>query len=485
MSGAIENTVIAPKSLTTWLAEINEQEREVQEMRFKAGDFVGKVNVTDAMLKDYYDKNAAAFEIPEQVKAEYVVLSMDTVAAQVNVSDADIKTYYDQNQQRYSTPEQRRASHILVAANKAAPAAERSAAKDKAGKLLEQLRKSKDPAEFARLAKENSQDPGSAEKGGDLGFFGPGMMVKPFEDAAFKLKPGELSDVVESDFGYHIIKLTETKPAGKMPMEQVKADIAADIKKQLAAKKFTEMAETFSNTVYEQADSLKPVADKLGLKIETAAGLTRAGNPAAPKAVYNNPKFLGALFADDAVRNKRNTEAVEVAANTLVAGRVLEHKPAAKKPFDEVKPALVEQVTRREAQVLANKAGQEKLAALRAKPDSAGFGETRTLSRSKNPDLRGEAATAILKADVSKLPTFVGTELPGEGYGVYRISKVGPPAKVDTAKRTAQQQQVTGTLAQEEMTAYVESLKKKAKVKFKGNAAVASPTADSPAPENK
>ncbi|MDO8300140.1 SurA N-terminal domain-containing protein [Lacisediminimonas sp.] len=485
LSGAIENTVIAPKSLTTWLAEINEQEREVQELRFKAADFSAKVKLTDAMLKDYYDKNPAAFEIPEQVKAEYVVLSMDTVAAQISVGDADIKAYYDQNQQRYSTPEQRRASHILVAASKSAPAAEKSAAKDKAAKLLEQLRKSRDPAEFARLAKANSQDPGSAEKGGDLGFFGPGMMVKPFEEAAFKLKPGEMSDLVESDFGYHIIKLTEAKPGGKMALEQVKADIAGDIKKQLAAKKFTEMAETFSNTVYEQADSLKPVADKLGLKIETVAGLTRAGNPAAAKAVYNNPKFLGALFGDDAVRNKRNTEAVEVAASTLIAGRVIEHKPAAKKPFDEVKPALAEQVTRREAQVLASKAGQEKLAALQAKPDSAGFGEVRTISRSKNPDLRGEAATAILKADVSKLPAFVGTELPGEGYGVYRIGKVGQPAKPDAARRTAQEQQVVGTLAQEEMTAYVESLKKKAKVKFKGAAAAVAPATDNPAPEKK
>jgi peptidyl-prolyl cis-trans isomerase D len=476
--------VIAPKSLTTWLAEINEQEREVQELRFNTADFSAKVKLTDAMLKDYYDKNPAAFEIPEQVKAEYVVLSMGTVAAQISVGDADIKAYYDQNQQRYSTPEQRRASHILVAANKSAPAAEKSAAKDKAAKLLEQLRKSRDPAEFARLAKANSQDPGSAEKGGDLGFFGPGMMVKPFEDAVFKLKPGEMSDLVESDFGYHIIKLTETKPGGKMTLEQVKADIAADIKKQLAAKKFTEMAETFSNTVYEQADSLKPVADKLGLKIETVTGLTRAGNPAAPKAVYNNPKFLGALFGDDAVRNKRNTEAVEVAASTLVAGRVFEHKPAGKKPFEDVKPALVEQVTRREAQVLASKAGQEKLAAMQAKPDSAGFGEVKTISRSKNPDLRGEAATAILKADVNKLPTFVGTELPGEGYGVYRISKVGQPAKPDAARRSAQQQQVVGTLAQEEMSAYVESLKKKAKVKFNGSAAAA-PATDSAAPEKK
>ncbi|WP_151447553.1 SurA N-terminal domain-containing protein [Lacisediminimonas profundi] len=479
LNGSIQDTAIAPKSLTIWLAELNEQEREVQELRFKAADFASKVKVTDEMLKEFYDKNPAAFEIPEQVKAEYVVLSLAAAVAQINVSDADIKAYYDQNQKRYSTQEQRRASHILIPAGQSASAADRAAAKAKAEKLLEQLRKS--PAEFAKLAKANSQDPGSAEKGGDLGFFGPGMMVKPFEEAAFKLKKGEISNLVESEFGYHIIQVTDVKPGGAKALDEVKVEIAGEIKKQLAAKKFTEMAEVFSNTVYEQADSLKPVADKLGLKIETAAGLTRAGNPAAAQAPTSNPKFLNSLFSDDAVRNKRNTEAVEVAPSTLIAGRVVEHKPASKKPFDEVKAAITEQVTRREAQVLARKAGEEKLAALRAKPDTAGFGEARTVSRAKAADLRGEAAAAVMKADVSKLPAFVGTELAGEGFGVYRINKVAQPAKPDEARRKSQVQQIVNALAQEEMTAYVDVLKKKAKVKI--NAPVAPPASTEQAPK--
>ncbi|RYG21319.1 MAG: peptidylprolyl isomerase, partial [Burkholderiales bacterium] len=294
INAAVQNSAFAPKALSTRLSEINEQQREVQEMMFKASDYASKVKITDEMLKSYYDNSGSRFEVPEQVKAEYVVLNAAAAAAQVTVSDADIKSYYDQNAKRYTTEEQRRASHILITAPKDAPAKDRAAAKAKAEALLAQLRKN--PADFAKLAKENSQDPGSAERGGDLDFFGKGMMVKQFEDTAYKLQKGQISDVVESEFGYHIIQVTDIKPGGARTLDQVKDEIGAEIRKQLAAKKYTELAETFSNTVYEQADSLKPVADKLGLKIETVANIGRNPNPALKDAPYNNAKFLNALF---------------------------------------------------------------------------------------------------------------------------------------------------------------------------------------------
>jgi peptidyl-prolyl cis-trans isomerase D len=464
LSQAVTNTTIAPKSVLNWLADVNEQEREVQELRFNPADFKSKVKVTDEMSKDFYEKNPTYFQVPEQAQAEYVVLSMDAVASKVNVSDADIQAYYAQNKQRFKTEEQRRASHILITVPKSAAAADKTAARDKAAKLLEQVRKN--PADFAKLAKASSQDPGSAEKGGDLGFFTRGNMVKPFEDAAFALKKDEISDLVESDFGYHIITVSDIKPGGEKSLDEVKGQIAGEIKNQLAGKKFTEMAEIFTNTVYEQADSLKPVAEKLGLKIETVNGLNRNGNPAAPQAAYNNPKFLGLLFSDDALRNKRNTEAVEVAPSTLIAGRIVEYKPASKKPFDEVQKQITELVTQREANELARKAGEEKLAALKANPDDKGFGAAKVVSRVKNPGLRGEAATAIMKADVSKLPAFAGAYMGSEGFGIYRINKVSQPAQ-DANRRKAQEQQFTTNMAQEEMSAYVDALKAQSKVKYK------------------
>ncbi|AMP05507.1 SurA N-terminal domain-containing protein [Collimonas pratensis] len=465
LNGAVQSTAFTPKTVATRLSDINDQERDVQELLFKSADFAGQVKVTDAMLQDYYSKNPKEFEIPEQIKAEYVVLDSSAVAAQVTVSDADIKSFYDQNVARYTVPEERRASHILIAVKKDAPAAEQAAAKAKAESLLAQVRKT--PADFAKIAKANSQDTASGELGGDLGYFGAGSMVKPFEDAANKLKQGEISDLVQSDFGYHIIELTGIKPAQVKPLDEVKTEIAGEIKKQLAARKFTEMAEAFSNTVYEQADSLKAVADKLHLQIQTAANLGRQPNPAAaPTAPYNNQKFLTALYSDEALKNKHNTEAIEVAPSTFIAGHVLEYKAVTKRPFEEVQAIIRDKVTRTEEAALAKKAGEEKLAALKAQDNASGFAVAQTVSRTKNQGVNPLAFEAVMKADVNKLPAYVGVTLPLQGYGVYRIGKVGQPAAQDQARRVAEQEQITGILAQQEMLAYVDVLKEKAKVKI-------------------
>ena len=458
---ALQSTAFAPTALTNRISDIGSQEREVQPLQFKASDYTSKVSVTEEMLQEYYSKHGAEFEIPEQMKVEYVVLAAANVAAGISVSEADIKSYYEQNAKRYSSDEQRRASHILITVKKDAADADKAAAKAKAEGLLAQVRKT--PGDFAKLAKANSQDPGSAAKGGDLSFFGKGMMVKPFEEAAFKLKQGEISDLVQSDFGYHIITVTGIKPAAVKSLNDVRAEITQDIKKQLMAKKFTEAAESFTNTVYEQADSLKPAADKFKLKIETAAGLKREPNPnAAQNAPYNNEKFLRVLFSDDAIKNKRNTEAVEIAPNVLIAGRVLEYTPTTKRPFDEVKAAIKERVTLTEATALAKKDGEAKLAKLKESGGSAGFGEARTVSRTKGQGLDPKLMAALMKADVSKLPAYVGLEYPMQGYGIYRITKVSIP-KADPARRQAESQQIGSVLSQQEMMAYLGAIKLKAK----------------------
>lgn len=465
INGAIQSTAFAPKTVASSLSDLNDQERQIQEMPFKNDASIPQVKITDAMLKAYYDKNISQFEVPEQVKADYVVLSSEALASQITVSDADIKSFYDQNAKRYGVEEQRRASHILVAVKKDASAAEVAAAKAKAEKLLAQVRAA--PADFARLAKANSDDPGSGERGGDLDLFGRGMMVKPFEDVAFGMKVGDTSDLVRSDFGFHIIKLTEIKPAAIKPLEEVKADIAAEIKKQLAAKKYAEAAEIFTNTAYEQGDSLKPVADKLKLKIETASNLKRVPSPdAAPTSPLNNPKFLAALFSNDALKNKHNTEAVEVAPNTLIVAHVVDYQPVSKLPFEAVQTLVRARVTQIEAAALTRKTGEAKLAELQKKDEVSGFSPVKSISRTKNTGTDAAGVTAVMKADVSKLPALVGVDIPGQGYSIFRISKVQRPAVVDTARRASEQQQVANALAQEEMLAYIDVLKQRAKVKI-------------------
>lgn len=465
LNSSIQATAFAPKALAARLSDLNDQERVVQELLVKASDYAGQVKITDDMLKAYYEKNSQQFLVPEQAKIEYVVLDSKALAAQTPVSEDDIKSYYEQNAQHYTTEEQRRASHILITVKKDASAAEKAAAKAKAEALLAQVRK--DPSSFAKVAKENSQDPGSAEVGGDLGYFGKHAMVKPFEDAVYKLKQGEISDLVETDFGYHIIELTGIKPASVKPLAEVRDEIAAEIKKQLVEKKFAELADIFGNTVYEQADSLKPVAEKLKLNIQTAANVTRTPNPVlAPNVPYNDPKFLKALFTDDVIRDKHNTEVVEVAPNTLIAGHMVEHKAAYKRPFEEVQATVRERVAQAETARLAEENGKSKLAALKAKDDAAGFGAEKTVSRAKNPDLDQAALAAVMKADVRQLPAYVGVELANRDYAIFRINKVMQPAQPDAARRQAEQQQVANALAQQEMTAYIDVLKQKAKVQI-------------------
>ncbi|WP_323141643.1 SurA N-terminal domain-containing protein [Massilia phyllosphaerae] len=463
--GSIQQTAFAPRTVSNRLSDINDQEREVQEQLFPVANFVGQVKVTDDMLKAFYDKNATLFQVPETVKAEYVVFNADAVEKSVTVSDAEIADAYNKNKARFTTAEKRSASHILINAPAGAKPADDAAAKAKAQAILDEVRKN--PADFAKIAKAQSQDPGSAELGGDLGNIERGVFpAKQVEDTIYSLKDGEISGLVRSDFGYHIIKLTKLTPATQKSLEDAKPEIAAELKKTKMSSKYSELAETFSNTVYEQADSLKPVADKLGLTIQTVDGLTRTPNPALGTSPVNNDKFLKAIFSSDALTNKRNTEAVEVAPSTLVAGRVVASKPASKRPFAEVEGIIRQRVTQEEATRLARQAGEAKLAAAKASGDASGFGDVKVVSRTKEPTINQTAALAVLKADTSKLPAYVGVELPGQGYGVYRIAKVSQPAQPDTARRQQEAEQIANAVGGGETYGFVEALKHKAKAKI-------------------
>ncbi|UMR29292.1 SurA N-terminal domain-containing protein [Massilia sp. MB5] len=475
LAESVEATGFAPRTVSKLLSDFSAQEREVQELVLPAAQYLSQVKVTDEMVKAFYDKNSKFFEVPEQAKIEYVVFNAAAVAASVTATDDEVANFYKQNEKRFTTPETRRASHILVALKPGAGAADKNAAKAKAEAILADVRKN--PADFAKIAKAKSEDPVSAEVGGDLNVIEKGSLVKPVEDAIFQLKQGEISNVVESEFGFHVLTVTQLKPASVKPLDETKAEVVAEVKKQKAAKQYSEMAETFTNTVYEQADSLKPVADKLGLKIETAEHLSREPSPMLGTAPFNNAKFLKALFNDEALKNKRNTEAVEVAPSTLIAGRIVEHKPASKRPLAEVDAQIRQRVTIEEAAKLARKAGEEKLAAVKKSNDVAGFSEARLISRAKADSVPPQAAAALMKADTSKLPAYIGVEVPGQGYGVYRINKVQQPTQQDDARRKMEAERISQAQSQQEMFDFIEALKRKAKAKVLHTSSAAKPDA--------
>lgn len=465
LGASIAATAFVPKSLLDRLIAVRDQQRDVQMLLFKPASYTAKVQPDAAALKAYYDSHKAEFSVPEQAKVEYLVLSGEALAAAQTVTPEELKSYYESNIARFRTDEQRRASHILIVAPKDAPAAERQAAKDKAAKLLEELRKH--PETFADVARKQSQDPGSAEKGGDLGFMGHGALVKPFEDAMYALKDGQISDVVETDYGFHIIKLTGIKPSETKPLDAVRPELEAELRKQFADKKFAEQADAFGNTVYEQADSLKTAADKFKLTIQTADNVTRQPNPAlGAQNPLNNEKVLKALFSDDAIKNKRNTEAIQVAPNTLVAARIVEYRPATVRKFEEVEAKVREGYIAQQAAEAARKEGEARLEALKKADNAAGFGAMQSVSRAKAEGVPPKAVEAVMRADVTRLPAVVGVDLGAEGYAIYRITKVSQPAQANPAQRQAEAQQLSQLAGQTDLQAFYESLKARSKVEL-------------------
>jgi peptidyl-prolyl cis-trans isomerase D len=460
---AVAASAVVPQAVSEQVRRLAEEQREVRELRFDPKDFRAKLAVTDAQLKAYYDGNQREFQTPESVKAEYVVLTLDDVAGQVPaVGEADARAYYEQNKSRFGEDEQRRASHILLTAGDGGTAKDKAGARKKAEELLARLRAA--PGEFDKLARENSKDPGSAASGGDLGWFGRGMMVKPFEDAVFALKEGQTSDIVESEFGFHIIKLTGVRGAQTKPFAEVRAQIEADLKREAAGKRFAEIAEQFSNAVYEQSDSLKPVADKLKLTVQTVDALTRAGVPPRPNTPQIfTPRVIEALFSAESLDKKRNTEAIEVANNTLVSARVLEYRPAAVRPLAEVTAIIKAQVEQKEAARLAREAGEQKLAALQKSASDAGFGAPRTISRVQPQGLPAAAVTAVMRAPADKLPAFVGAELDGGTYGVFQVLSSKVPEKGDAAQAQAQARALSQAFGAADDAAYVAALRSKHK----------------------
>ena len=442
------------------------EKREVQIARFDAADYSARLSPSDADLEQFYKSNEKLFQADEQANIEYVLLDVETIKKGMTVAEADLKAYYDQNAQRLSGTEERRASHILLAAPKSAPEADRQKAKAAAAELLAQIKKT--PDSFAELARKNSQDPGSAPAGGDLDFFPRGAMVKPFADAAFSMKKGDVSDIVETEFGYHLIKLTDIKAPKQRSFEEMKPELEADFKKQQAQKKFVETAEAFTNGVYEQADSLKPTAERLKLEIKVATGITRKPQPGATGALAN-PKFLNALFSPDAIEKKRNTEAVEVASNQLVSGRLTQYTPARTRPLAEVKEVVRQRWLAVRGAEEARKDGAAKLSAWKAAPASATLQGTVLVSRdtTQSPRQSVQLVEAALKADTAVLPVFVGVDLGAQGYAVVKVVKVmaRDPAQEAVAQQERNQYAQWWTSA--ESLAYYTTLKERFKTEIK------------------
>lgn len=408
---AVSQTTQASNTVAQRIHDLLTEERTIRTFEIKPTAFLKSVSVTDAEAQSYYDQNKSLFAVPESVNIEYVVLSPESYK-NIKASEDDIKTFYEQNLQRFSTPEERRASHILIAVNNEKTDAD---AKKEADEIYKQLQA--DPSKFAQLAKSKSADPGSARQGGDLGFFQKGMMVPEFDNAVFSGKKGDLVAPVKTQFGYHIIKIVDVKAAQAKPLKEVRGEIEALYQQQAAIRAFAEDAENFSNMVYEQSESLQPVAERFGLKIQTVKNVTRDFEDQ-----LINPNVIEALYGFDVLEDKRNSNAIEVASNTLLSARVTAHHKQTVKTFDEVKGDIVATLKNQKATEAARAQGSADIAKLLDKKSaSAKFGDKTVISRERPGAYAYEVVTAALRPEANKLPTYTGVQTQDGSYFVIEV----------------------------------------------------------------
>ena len=465
LNEAYAATSFVPRSVAERLLRITEQQREVSRAVIAPDKFLSSVKLEEGAAKKYYDEQQSEFRVPEQVRVEYVTLSADTLPpAQVDAAAA--RKVYESNQRQFGVPEMREASHILIAADKAAG----EGAKEKARALAQQIagELKKDPSRFAELAKKHSQDPGSAAKGGDLGSFSRGSMVKAFDDAVFGMKPGEFSAPVESEYGYHIIRVTAVTPAQMRSFEQARPEIEKELAKQVAARSYAELAEKLNNVAFEQSESLKPAAELLRQAPRSSGWITRQR---AEDAALNHPKLLQAIFSEDVLTNKRNTEAVEVTPGTIVVARIAEHKPSAMQPFEAVKGAIEQKLTQTRASQLAAQEGRRQLDELKQGKDvTVQWSAPQLVSRTDPKGMTEPQLRQVFKADVARLPAYTGVEAPGGGYMVLRITKVAEPPSADRAQQKTLGEGLAQMIGEEHFAAYLASLKQKTKVRINKDA---------------
>lgn len=460
MQDAYVQNGFAANSVVDKIIRLNEQQRVVSVSPISLKPFMSQAKVDDAAVKSYYDKNSGEFQADERAKVEYVKFSAEDLLARVKLSNEEIRNYYDEHLNEFGTPEERRAAHILIAVKGSAPQAEQDKAKAEAEQVLQQVRK--DPAKFADLARKYSQDPGSASQGGDLGYFGRGMMVKPFDAAAFSLKAGEISGLVKSDFGYHIIKLLAIKPSKVLTFDEARQGIVTKLSQQKADDMFAELAEKFSNTVYEQSDTLKPAAELVGAKVEQSGWLVKGAAAGEPWTA----KMLQAIFSEDVLKNKRNTAAIEVVPNTLVAARILEYKPAALRPLSEVHDQIRQRLLHEQAQQLAVKQGKSLLEKLQGGSKlKLSWGAAQSITRAKHDSLDLDLVRQIFQVNSARFPRYVGMESAQNGYMLVRIDAVKDGAAISDAKRAGYAQQLRQLTGEEMFRAYLADASRQAKIK--------------------
>jgi peptidyl-prolyl cis-trans isomerase D len=350
------------------------------------------VEISDEQIKQYYDQHSEKFVTPERVRLAYLRLSADALSENIQVDEDELVAYYEEKKESLLTQEQRRASHILIQVAAGADEETANSAKAEAEDLLKQIRNGSD---FAELARQHSDDPGSAAQGGDLGFFAHGAMVPEFEKTVFSMEVGDVSEPVHTQFGFHIIKLAELRGTEIPALDEVREELIAQLNRRGLSDLFYEQFEQLSDVSYENPDSLDAAADALGLEVQTSDWLTASGGA----GIGEYPKVVAIAFSEDVLEAGNNSEPIEVGDNDAIVVRVEQRQAAQATPLDTVREQIVEELRQQQAMEQAQASGEElmqqiKQGALMEDLDEADYitshkaeGVTRATAAEHNPEV--------------------------------------------------------------------------------------------------
>ncbi len=466
-SGFVTNADIAD------IVRLMSQQRDVAYAVIGAQALMAKVSASAQEIEQYYSEHPELFQIPEQVRVDYLTLSAADLDKDDQPTEEELKKAYNDNLSRFAIPEKRRASHILIALP--ATASEKQA-KEALAKIEDIAKQARGGANFAALAKKYSMDSVTAAKGGDLGEVRRGMLPKELEAAVYALKPGEISKPVRTQYGYHLIKLTAYTPEKRKPFAAVRQELIQLVHRNKGENKFFDMSEKFRDIVYEQPDSLAPAAKALGLKIQKSDWFSRAGGP----GIAANPKVVQAAFDPDVLGQVRNSDAIDISDDVLMAVRVVDHRPAARKPLADVRADIERILKQQRAQDEAHKLGEQwlhELAAggsLEALARKNGFkflpAKEYTRQQAAGVDPRILDAAFRAQRPANNKPVYDLVDLGDQGYAVIALESVREPSgKADNDLRQRAKSLLMQRRGDDYYTDYQEGLRQKAKIKIYSN----------------
>ncbi|MBI1673629.1 SurA N-terminal domain-containing protein [Shewanella sp. DW31] len=435
------------------LAELQGQTRDVRYVVVDSAPFLATAVVTDEQVKNYYDANQGQFMSPEMVSLEYVELNAADFAKNNPVSDEEAQTYYEEHKAQYVSNEKRLAAHILVM-----PGSDEAAAKAKAEDLAKQLDSG---ADFADLAKANSDDTLSAEQGGKLDWFEPGVMDPAFDAALFALNKGQHSAVVKTDFGFHIIKLLDVQSGATVPFADVKAKIVAQLQDKKAVDQFYSLQSKLADTSYEVPDTLSETAKAVGVDVKTTALFSRDNAPAE----LNKPDLVKAAFSETVMLKGLNSEVIELEPNHVVVIRVKEHHDAGTLALAEVKANITERLKQDQANEAARAKAQELMAQVKAGATDLGLVSKAKLGRG------AQDVDAAIVGKAFQMPTpsttpVVDTVGLANGYAVVALDKVNAAEGVSDELVNALKQRLNAQYSEADYRGLIDSLKANAKVLY-------------------